>query len=46
MKEQEKLIADKQEVQKEKEELLSKRDPKAYATRKKTTLGWCIRCKS
>ena len=34
-KEQEKLIADKQEVQKEKDELLSKRDPKAYATRKK-----------
>ena len=34
-KEQEKLIADKQEVQKEKDELLSKRDPKAYATRRK-----------
>ena len=34
-KEQKKLIADKQEVQKEKDELLSKRDPKAYATRRK-----------
>ena len=34
-KEQEKLIADKQEVQKEKDELLAKRDPKAYATRRK-----------
>tara|TARA_B100001057_G_scaffold243005_1_gene243312 strand:- start:600 stop:1004 length:405 start_codon:yes stop_codon:yes gene_type:complete len=34
-KEQEKLVADKKEVEKEKDELLSKRDPKAYATRKK-----------
>ncbi len=34
-KEQEKLVADKKEIEKEKDELLSKRDPKAYATRKK-----------
>mgnify|MGYP001344143965 FL=1 len=34
-KEQEKLVADKKEVEKEKDELLSKRDPKAYATRRK-----------
>ena len=34
-KEQEKLVADQQEVKKEKDELLSKRDPKAYATRRK-----------
>ena len=34
-KEQEKLVADQQEIKKEKDELLSKRDPKAYATRRK-----------
>ena len=34
-KEQEKLDADKKELAKQEEELLSKRDPKAYATRKK-----------
>ena len=34
-KEQEKLDADKKEVEKEKDELLSKRNPKEYATRKK-----------
>jgi len=34
-KEQEKLNADKKELAKQEEELLSKRDPKAYATRKK-----------
>ena len=34
-KEQEKLVADKKEIEKEKEEQLAKRDPKAYATRKK-----------
>ena len=33
-KEQEKLDADKKELAKQEEELLSKRDPKAYATRK------------
>ena len=34
-KEQEKLDPDKKELAKQEEELLSKRDPKAYATRKK-----------
>ena len=34
-KEQEKLDADKKELAKQEEEFLSKRDPKAYATRKK-----------
>ena len=34
-KEQEKLDADKKEIAKQEEELLSNRDPKAYATRKK-----------
>ena len=34
-KEQEKLDADKKELAKQEEELLSKRDPKVYATRKK-----------
>ena len=34
-KEQEKLDADKKELAKQEEELLSKRDPKAYATRKR-----------
>ena len=34
-KEQEKLDADKKEVEKEKDELLSKRNPKEYATHKK-----------
>ena len=34
-KEQEKLDDDKKELAKQEEELLSKRDPKAYATRKK-----------
>ena len=34
-KEQEKLDADKKELAKQEEELLSKRDPKAHATRKK-----------